>query len=53
MSEKKTKLGYQPENKGYQPKENPPAHRPATDGYQPTTNEGNNPSNNPSPPKEE
>jgi len=47
--------GYQPIKKGYQPEQQPttPSESVSEGGYQPTTNEGDNPANEPSPPKEE
>ncbi len=45
--------GYQPLKKGYQPESPSPPSKPPESGYQPTTGHGDNPSNRPSPPKEE
>jgi len=43
--------GYQPVKRGYQP--TTPVKPDFEGGYQPTTSEGDNPANEPSPPKEE
>lgn len=57
MSEEKTRLieGYQPFEKGYQPQSESisPSEPKPQGGYQPTTSGGDNPANQPTPPKEE
>ncbi len=46
---------HQPFKRGYQPEKQPttPSEPAPKSGYQPTTSEGDNPANEPSPPKEE
>jgi hypothetical protein len=55
MPDKKKPIrkGHQPIKRGYQPEQQPISPSPVEGGYQPPTSEGDNPANEPVPPKEE